>query len=123
MINFSSFLLRFSEWCKQYNDSVCDEEKTQKDIQEYMRSYDQRVADRLMEESARAEGEGDEASWVTVSGKKKRGRRALIRKETAIGKVRQKQEKSNEKKQLLNFYTFQIRESKKQSKFNFDTDY
>lgn len=106
----------FLEWCKQYNDSVCDEENTRKEIDEYMQNYDQRVADRLLEESATAENGADEDGWMTVSGKKKRGQRALIRTETAIGKVREKQDKSNKKKELLNFYTFQIRESKKQSK-------
>ncbi|XP_046474326.1 ribosomal RNA-processing protein 7 homolog A [Neodiprion pinetum] len=103
------------KWCKQYNNSVCDEEKTQKEIEEYMHGYDQRVANRLMEASAKAENRGNPDGWTVVTGTKKRGQRALLRKESAIGKVRQKQAKSNEKKQLLNFYTFQIRDSKKQN--------
>ncbi|XP_012267530.2 ribosomal RNA-processing protein 7 homolog A [Athalia rosae] len=102
-----------SKWSKEYNNSVCNEKETQNEIEEYMHKYDQGITDRLMQENTKGENEGD--GWVTVSGQKKRGQRAIIRTESAIGKIRQKQAASNKKKELLHFYTFQIRESKKQN--------
>lgn len=87
-------------------------------IEEYMNNYDRRVAYKLAQEKAMEEQEAEDAEgWVTVSGRKKRGEFALPRKESAIDKVHHKEEQKNKKKQLLNFYTFQIRESKKQSEF------
>ncbi|XP_015587378.1 ribosomal RNA-processing protein 7 homolog A [Cephus cinctus] len=103
-----------SKWCKEYNSSIFDEKLLKKEIEEYMNNYDKQVAERLEREKAQ-EGEQDEDGWVTVSGRKKRGQQALSRKESTISKVQQKQEERIKKKQLLNFYTFQIRESKKQN--------
>lgn len=82
-----------------------------------MNAYDQKVAARLEAEKA-AEEEKDEEGWTTVTGRKKRGQFALARKESTIQKVQFKEEIKKHKKQLQNFYTFQIREAKKQSKFH-----
>lgn len=72
--------------------------------------YDKQINDR---EEITEEDDG----WVTVASGKKRGQFAPSRKESTIGKVQQKEEQRKKKKELLNFYTFQIRESKKQSKY------
>lgn len=78
-----------------------------------MNEYDEKVTERLEQEK---EDEVDDEGWTTVTGKKKRGQFALARKESTIQKVKLKEEEKKHKKQLLNFYTFQIREAKKQSK-------
>lgn len=80
-----------------------------------MTLYDRRVNERVAREKITA-GEEDDDGWTTVTGRKKRGQFAPTRKESTIGKVLQKEEHCKKKKQLLNFYTFQIRDVKKQSK-------
>lgn len=84
-----------------------------------MQGYDQRIADNVAKEKAMEMEAAENDGWVTVTGQKKRGQFALSRKESAINKVQHKEDQKNKKKQLLNFYTFQIRESKKQSKYHF----
>ena len=79
-----------------------------------MTEYDRKVEERLEQEKA-AEEAVDNEGWTTVTGRKKRGQFALARKESTIQKVQFKEEEKKQKKQLLNFYTFQIREAKKQS--------
>lgn len=90
-----------------------NENVTKKEIEEYLTLYDKQIKDRT-EQIA----EEDDDGWVTIAGGKKRGQFAPSRKESTIGKVQQKEERKK-KKQLLNFYTFQIRETKKESKYNF----
>lgn len=88
-----------------------------KEIETYMQNYDKRIAEKIIKEKVMEEEIQNNDGWVTVTGRKKRGQFALSRKESTINKVQHKEEQKNKKKQLLNFYTFQIRESKKQSKF------
>ena len=80
-----------------------------------MAKYDQRVAERL--EKEKTVEEVDEEGWVIVTGRKKRGESAFARKESTLNKLQNKLESSVRKKQLRNFYTFQIREAKRQSKY------
>jgi ribosomal RNA-processing protein 7 len=82
-----------------------------------MNKYDEKVAKDLEKEKT-IEGAVDDEGWTTITGRKKRGQFALARKESTIQKVQYKEEEKKHKKQLLNFYTFQIREAKKQSKYN-----
>ncbi|XP_029041421.2 ribosomal RNA-processing protein 7 homolog A [Osmia bicornis bicornis] len=108
-------LTGLAKWCKEYNESICDEEKLKKEIEDYMLDYDKKMAEKKANEKAMEEEAEDNDGWVTVSARKKRGEYALSRKESTINKVQHKEEQRNKKKQLLNFYTFQIRESKKQN--------
>lgn len=87
------------------------------EIETYMQNYDKKIAEKIIKEKIMEEEVQNNDGWVTVTGRKKRGQFALSRKESTINKVQHKEEQKNKKKQLLNFYTFQIRESKKQSKF------
>lgn len=115
LLQFTSSIIFFIEWCKEYNDSIYNEKTLKQEIDEYMSVYDKQVENHIAKEKA-AEEE-DEEGWITVTGGKKRGQFAPSRKESTIGKVQQKEEQRKKKKQLLNFYTFQVRESKKQSKY------
>ncbi|XP_043283712.1 ribosomal RNA-processing protein 7 homolog A [Venturia canescens] len=100
-------------WFKEYNRTVRQGEASMKrDIEKYMRAYDKRVAESLAN-GGNVE-EVDQDGWVKVTSKKKRGQFAPARKESTISKLQKKEEGKNRKKELLNFYTFQIRESKKQ---------
>lgn len=110
-------LINYIEWCIEYNRSVCNEKKMKEEIETYMQNYDKKIAEKIIKEKMMEEEVQNNDGWVTVTGRKKRGQFALSRKESTINKVQHKEEQKNKKKQLLNFYTFQIRESKKQSKF------
>lgn len=108
-------LTGMSKWCKEYNDSISDEGALKREIENYMNEYDKKIAERIAREKAAEEEAEAGDGWVTVTGRKKRGQFAPSRKESTISKVQTKEEQRNKKKQLLNFYTFQIREAKKQN--------
>ncbi|XP_061390455.1 ribosomal RNA-processing protein 7 homolog A [Musca vetustissima] len=94
-------------WHTQYKDRILDVDKTHAYIDEYMAAYDER--EREAAEAAKTT-EADADGWVTVG---KRGNNAgFEQSEGIIGKIEEKMEKSKKKKELTNFYTFQIRESK-----------
>lgn len=112
----NNLFLILTEWCKEYNNSLHDEEVTKNEIEKYILMYDKEINDHTEKEK---DMEEDEDGWVTVTGGKKRGKFAPSRKESTINKVQQKEEQRKKKKQLLNFYSFQIREEKKQSKYNY----
>ncbi|XP_003700021.2 ribosomal RNA-processing protein 7 homolog A [Megachile rotundata] len=103
------------KWRYEYNNSICDEDKLKEEIKTFMEEYDRKIAEKKANEKAMEEQAQDNDGWITVTGQKKRGEYALSRKESTITKVQYKEEQKNKKKQLLNFYTFQIRESKKQN--------
>ncbi|CAD1468364.1 unnamed protein product, partial [Heterotrigona itama] len=107
-------VVTLNKWCFKYNRASLHNEKVlKKKIEAYMQNYDQKIAEKIAKEKAMEE-EAENDGWVTITGRKKRGQFALSRKESTINKVQYKEEQKNKKKQLLNFYTFQIRESKKQ---------
>lgn len=94
-------------WHTQYQAKILDVEKTQQYIDEYMAAYDER--EREAAEAAK-NSEADADGWITVG---KQGKNAgFEQKDTVIGKLEQKMERGKKKKELTNFYTFQIRESK-----------
>lgn len=102
-----------NKWCREYNNSVCNEGEAKKYIQQFMENYDAKVTERLIKEKEDEEGDAD--GWVKVTGRKKRGEFALARKESTINKLQEKLSTGNQKKQLKNFYPFQIREAKRQN--------
>uniref|UniRef100_A0A1B0BPM2 RRM domain-containing protein n=1 Tax=Glossina palpalis gambiensis TaxID=67801 RepID=A0A1B0BPM2_9MUSC len=94
-------------WHTQYQETILDIEQTQKHIEEYMAAYDER--ERLALEAAKNSA-ADADGWITVG---KQGRDSgFEQKESVLNKLEQKIEKGKKKKELTNFYTFQIRESK-----------
>lgn len=94
-------------WHSQYQQRILDVDKTQVYIDEYMAAYDER--EREAAEAAKTT-EADADGWVTVG---KQGNNAGFEQtESNIGKLEEKIERGKKKKELSNFYTFQIRESK-----------
>ncbi|XP_065354296.1 ribosomal RNA-processing protein 7 homolog A [Calliphora vicina] len=94
-------------WHSQYQLKQLDVAKTQKYINEYMADYDEREREAA---AAAKNSEADADGWVTVG---KQGRNSgFEQKDTVIGKLEEKLERGKKKKELSNFYTFQIRESK-----------
>ncbi|XP_054288578.1 ribosomal RNA-processing protein 7 homolog A [Macrosteles quadrilineatus] len=94
------------KWAAEYNSRVVDASALQTEVDSYMATFDQAEAERLESEKQTE----DEDGWVTVT---KRGRNpGFARKESVANRIMDKEQKKRSKKQLLNFYRFQIKESK-----------
>ncbi|CAG4963155.1 unnamed protein product [Colias eurytheme] len=97
-----------NKWFNEYNENVVKPKDLKESIEKFMQKYDEKVKKELDEEK-KLEQE-DEDGWVTVT---KRGKvQSFARTEKVENKIMAKEEKSKKKKELKNFYTFQIRESK-----------
>uniref|UniRef100_A0A8D1H1S5 Ribosomal RNA-processing protein 7 C-terminal domain-containing protein n=1 Tax=Sus scrofa TaxID=9823 RepID=A0A8D1H1S5_PIG len=97
------------KWIRDYTDSVPDPEALRVDVDTFMETYDKKMA----EEEAKAkeeEGVPDEEGWVKVT---RRGRRPVLpRTEAASLRVLEREKQKRARKELLNFYAWQHRETK-----------
>ncbi|XP_067830830.1 ribosomal RNA-processing protein 7 homolog A [Heptranchias perlo] len=99
------------KWIRDYRSNITDPGELQSDIDQFMQQHDQRVA----EVEARAEEEDgvpDEEGWVKVT---RRGRRPGFSR-TEAGNLRaiQREKRKRAQKELLNFYSWQHRDSKRE---------
>ena len=62
------------------------------------------------------EGVEDEEGWVTVTRKTTKKQRPVARTETMQKRVQSQEKEKREKKELVNFYSFQMRETKRERK-------
>ncbi|XP_005372398.2 putative ribosomal RNA-processing protein 7 homolog B [Microtus ochrogaster] len=102
-----------SEWISDYEDSVLDPEALRVEVDTFMEAYDKKIAE---EETKAKEEEGvpDEEGWVKVT---RRGRRPVLpRTEAASLRVLEKEKRKRARKELLNFYAWQHRETKMERK-------
>lgn len=90
------------KWTEEYNDSIKSPELLQKEIDEYMKNFDDN------EKSSKTEITDDDGWTVVTKGGRKPG---LSRKESVLNSLDVKSVKKTKKKELKNFYTFQIRET------------
>uniref|UniRef100_A0A1B6D7Q1 RRM domain-containing protein n=1 Tax=Clastoptera arizonana TaxID=38151 RepID=A0A1B6D7Q1_9HEMI len=98
----------FKKYCQEYNQSILDPKNLQAEIDSFMVKYDKKEDERLQKE--KEDGEPDDEGWVTVT---RKGRNpGFARKESVEKRILGKEKKRTAKKQLLNFYRFQIKESK-----------
>ncbi|VCW66132.1 unnamed protein product, partial [Gulo gulo] len=101
------------KWISSYADSVPDPEALRAEVDTFMEAYDKRIA----EEEAKAkeeEGVPDEEGWVKVT---RRGRRPVLpRTEAASLRVLERERRKRARKELLNFYAWQHRETKMERK-------
>ncbi|XP_043930492.1 ribosomal RNA-processing protein 7 homolog A isoform X2 [Protopterus annectens] len=99
------------KWIADYEATIVDPEELQAEVDSYMQEYDQKVA----EEEAKAEeeeGVPDEEGWIKVT---RKGRRPGIpRTEAANIRAVEREKKKRAQKELLNFYAWQHRESKRE---------
>ncbi|XP_002741084.1 ribosomal RNA-processing protein 7 homolog A-like [Saccoglossus kowalevskii] len=99
------------KWCKEYIDSIPDTTEMQKEIDEYMANYDRQELEEE-EKTTELEGVADSDGWITVT---RKGRKpGLARTEVNQTKATVQEKKKREKTELLNFYRFQFRESKRE---------
>lgn len=96
------------KWIDEYNSTILLPKTLKENIEIFMKQFDENAQKADKKEKA-LEQEDDEG-WVTVT---KRGKvQSFARTEKVENKIMQKEEKNKKRKELKNFYTFQIRESK-----------
>uniref|UniRef100_K9II52 Ribosomal RNA-processing protein 7 homolog A n=1 Tax=Desmodus rotundus TaxID=9430 RepID=K9II52_DESRO len=97
------------KWIRDYTDSVLDPEALRVEVDTFMEAYDKKTA----EEEAKAkeeEGVPDDEGWVKVT---RRGRRPVLpRTEAASLRVLEREKRKRARKELLNFYAWQHRQTK-----------
>ncbi|XP_036616361.1 ribosomal RNA-processing protein 7 homolog A [Trichosurus vulpecula] len=97
------------KWIADYADSLVDPEALRLEVDKFMEDYDKKMAEEEAEAEAE-EGIPDEEGWVKVT---RRGRRpGLPRSEAASLRVLDKEKRKKARKELLNFYAWQHRETK-----------
>ncbi|XP_045766576.1 ribosomal RNA-processing protein 7 homolog A [Maniola jurtina] len=96
------------KWIQEYNNSVETPKVLKERIEVFMKEHDKKV-DLEQKQEKELEKEDDEG-WITVT---KRGKmQSFARTEKVENKILAKEESNKKRKELKNFYTFQIRESK-----------
>lgn len=95
------------KWKQEYNNSILNHEELQKQVNEFMAVYDRLTEEEKLREKQQKE---DDEGWTVVT---KKGRSpGISRKENVENKITAKLHKGRKRKELKNFYRFQIRESK-----------
>ncbi|NWS71799.1 RRP7A protein, partial [Crotophaga sulcirostris] len=100
-----------SKWIDSYAASVVDPEELRTEVDTYMQDYDKKIEEEEAK-AAKEEGVPDEEGWVKVT---RRGRKpGLPRTEAANLRVLEKEKQKRARKELLNFYAWQHRETKRE---------
>lgn len=92
-----------AKWTKAYNNRSVNIDEMQTEIDQFMKTYD-----KIKKAEEEQGNELDDDGWVTVS------KKGFKQKESVVNKLETKLQKQKKKSQLKNFYTFEVRESKKQ---------
>ncbi|XP_063919842.1 ribosomal RNA-processing protein 7 homolog A [Zophobas morio] len=104
--NENPVLVGLSKWVHQYNSSIYNHEKLSEEVNKCIKNSDKEEE----EKKAHGKEEVDDAGWTVVT---KKGRNpGFARKESVENKIIQKNKLKSRKKELKNFYTFQIKEQK-----------
>ncbi|KFO96051.1 Ribosomal RNA-processing protein 7 A, partial [Calypte anna] len=100
-----------SKWISSYAASVVDREELKAEVDAYMQDYDKKMAEEEAK-AAKEEGVPDEEGWVKVT---RKGRKpGLPRTEAANLRVLEREKQKRARKELLNFYAWQHRETKRE---------
>lgn len=102
-------LTGIAKWTENYNKRMVNVEEIQSEVDVYMKHYDKVKK----AEATQGEDEADDDGWVTVG--RKGNNAGFKQKESVINKLEKKlQDQRKKTKNLTNFYSFELRESKKQ---------
>lgn len=102
------------KWTQQYSDSFIHPDKLQELVDSFMEGYDKRKeeeADRLKKEAEQQQE--DEEGWVKVT-RGPKGAKARPHSEAANKRTLQKEMRKKKRKELMNFYTWQHRNTQKE---------
>ncbi|XP_067009215.2 ribosomal RNA-processing protein 7 homolog A [Anabrus simplex] len=104
----SPIVTGLKKWYEEYNSRIVDPNSMQKEIDMFMEKFD--AEERKKAQQEKEAMEEDNEGWVTVT---KKGRKpGLARKESVRKRIMSREKLKRSQKELHNFYTFQIRESK-----------
>ncbi|XP_078093684.1 ribosomal RNA-processing protein 7 homolog A isoform X2 [Mustelus asterias] len=99
------------KWMQDYCSRIVNPGELQTEVDEFMKEHDQKVAELEALEEAE-DGVPDEDGWVKVT---RKGRRPGIpRTEVANLRLLQREKRRRAQKELLNFYSWQHRETKRE---------
>lgn len=99
------------KWCLEYEQNICDTDLMKKEIDKWMIEFDTK-AEEEKSEAKENEGIADDEGWITVT---KYGRnKPTPQTEIAENKILSKEKRKRKRKELGNFYAFQMKDSKKE---------
>lgn len=102
------------KWRQEYLSSLPPPaDKLKAEIEQYMSEYDRKVEEEK-EAAKKLEGVPDEEGWIKVTRLSKNTAAATSRPQSNDKRTKRKLKKRNREKELLHFYKFQVRESKKE---------
>lgn len=96
------------KWSEDYLQKTCSESELQQEIDSFMADFDTKSTAEELEAAEKA-GAADADGWVTVT---KKSHPVIEKRESIFNKIEQKQQAVKSKKELKDFYRFQIKESK-----------
>uniref|UniRef100_A0AAY4D3C6 RRM domain-containing protein n=1 Tax=Denticeps clupeoides TaxID=299321 RepID=A0AAY4D3C6_9TELE len=103
-----------NKWIQQYTEMLVPTEKLQKAVDSFMNEYDKRKEKEAEQQRKdEMEQQEDEEGWVKVT-KGKRGTKVRPHSERANERTLQKEDKKRKRKELMNFYTWQHRNTQKE---------
>ncbi|KAK2894159.1 hypothetical protein Q8A73_016643 [Channa argus] len=102
------------KWIKQYTESLIQVDKLQKIVDSFMEEYDKKKEEEAEQQRKEAEQQQeDEEGWVKVT-RGHKGTKARPHSEAANQRTLQKEMRKKKRKELMNFYTWQHRNTQKE---------
>ncbi|XP_060760164.1 ribosomal RNA-processing protein 7 homolog A [Neoarius graeffei] len=101
------------KWISEYKQSFIEPELLQKAIDDFITQYDKRKEEAELQKKEAEEQQEDEEGWVKVT-KGGKGVKSRPHSEAANRRTLQKEQNKKKQKELLNFYTWQHRDSKRE---------
>ncbi|KAM9746355.1 ribosomal RNA-processing protein 7 homolog A [Menidia menidia] len=102
------------KWIQQYTESFIQPEKIQQVVDSFMQDYDKRKEEEAEQQKQEAEKQQEEEEgWVKVT-RGHKGAKARPHSEAADKKTLRKEMKKKKRKELMNFYTWQHRNTQKE---------
>eukprot|EP00064_Thunnus_orientalis_P006337 superscaffoldBa00000656_g6353 len=102
------------KWIQQYTQAFIQPEKLQRMVDTFMEDYDKRKEEEAERQRMEAEQQQeDEEGWVKVT-KGHKGAKARPHSEAANQRTLQKEIRKKKRKELMNFYTWQHRNTQKE---------
>ncbi|XP_072167637.1 ribosomal RNA-processing protein 7 homolog A-like [Diadema setosum] len=107
----SSVPTGYKKWCQEYAAMWSDPLKLQKKVDDFMADFDKKKQEEE-EQAKEEEGVPDEDGWITVT--KRSAKPVVARTERQQRRLQAREKRKRAEKELMNFYTFQTRESKRE---------
>ncbi|XP_023287371.1 ribosomal RNA-processing protein 7 homolog A [Seriola lalandi dorsalis] len=102
------------KWIQQYTDSFIQPDKLQQIVNSFMEDYDKRKEEEAEQQRKEAEQQQeDEEGWVKVT-RGAKGAKARPHSEAANKRTLQKEMRKKKRKELMNFYTWQHKNTQKE---------